>query len=82
MKMLEFASISAQILSAFAANTVGLQAYSIYKIRTLEHYPAGADCKDSNTRIFQGQSFEGGTFEGQLVPWSVKIVQELPSFSL
>ena len=29
MKMLEFALFSAQILRAFAANTVGLQAYSI-----------------------------------------------------
>ena len=43
---------------------------------------AGADCKVSNTRMFQGQSFEGGTFESQLVRWSVKIVRELPSFSL
>ena len=31
--------------------------------------------------MFQGQSSEGGTFEGQLVRWSVKIVRELPSFS-
>ena len=45
-------------------------------------YAPGADCKVSNTRMFQGQSFEGGTFEGQLVQWSVKIVRELPSFSL
>ena len=44
--------------------------------------PAGADSKVLNTRMFQGQSFEGGTFEGQLVRWSVKIVRELPSFSL
>ena len=34
----------------------------------------GADCKVSNTRIFQGLSFEGGTFEGQFVRWSVKTV--------
>ena len=34
------------------------------------------------SRKLQGQSIEGGTFEGQLVRWSVKIVQELPSFSL
>ena len=45
-------------------------------------YETGADCKVSNTRMIQGQSFEGGTFVGQLVRWSVKIVQELPSFSL
>ena len=42
----------------------------------------GADGKVSNTQMFQGQSFEGGTFVGQLVRWSVKIVRELPSFSL
>ena len=42
---------------------------------------SGADCKVSNTRMFQGQSFEGGTFESQLVRWSAKIVRELPSFS-
>ena len=42
----------------------------------------GADCKVSNTRMFQGQSFEGGTIESQLVRWSVKTVRELPSFSL
>ena len=41
----------------------------------------GADCKVSNTRMFQGQRFEGGTFKGQLVRWSVKIVRRLPSFS-
>ena len=40
----------------------------------------GADCKVSNTRMFQGQSFEGGTFKGQLVRCSVKIVRELPFF--
>ena len=43
---------------------------------------AGADCKVSNTQMFQGESFEGGTFEDQLVPWSVKIVRELPSFPI
>ena len=32
--------------------------------------------------MFQGRSFEGGTFESQLVRWRVKIVRELPSFSL
>ena len=45
------------------------------------HLGTGADCKVSNTQMFQGQSFEGGTFESQLVRWSVKIVRELPSFS-
>ena len=43
---------------------------------------SGADCMVSNTRMFQGQNFEGGTFEGQLVRWSVKLFRELPSFSL
>ena len=46
------------------------------------YYESGAVCEVSNTRIFQGQSFEGGIFEGQLVRWSVKIVRDLPSFSL
>ena len=47
----------------------------------IESRGTGADCKVSNTWMFQGQSFEGGTFEGQLVRWSVKIVRELPYFS-
>ena len=50
--------------------------------RISHHMQTGVDCKVSNTRMFQGQSFEGGTFESQLVRWSVKIVRELPSFSL
>ena len=32
--------------------------------------------------MFQGQSSDGGTFDGQLVQWSVKIVREMPSFLL
>ena len=39
--------------------------------RPIIFFHAGADFKVSNTRMFQGQSFVGGTFEGQLVRWSV-----------
>ena len=51
-----------------------------------------SDCKDcpvgrwdyillTRGRLIQGQSFEGGTFQGQLVQWSVRIIRELPSSS-
>ena len=52
------------------------------EVNCIVYKQPGADCKVSNTRMFHGQSFEGGTFEGQLVRWSVKIVRELLAFSL
>ena len=42
----------------------------------------GADCKLSNTQMFQGLSSEGGKSKSPHVQWSVRIVQELLSFFL
>ena len=61
----------------FFCNFAGLLLYQ-YLVFCMTY--TGADCKVSNTRMFQGQSFEGGTFEGQFVRWSVETVRELPSF--
>ena len=51
-----------------------------FTINLAFHSPAEADCIVSNARMFKGQSSDGGTFDGQLVQWSVKIVRELLSF--
>ena len=53
-----------------------------FTINLAFHSPAEADCIVSNARMFKDQSSDGGTFDGQLLQWSVKIVRELPSFFL